>query len=153
MLRGGGAVPWENINYRASFPPVHPPIFGISQEKQERREHSRSARARIRSTALLGTYFGSCAVTETRLGQINANTAAHFPGESNRTAGRRRGDTRGFRKSLNLLTKLWLNANRNVLYPRTARTSVPPQIYASARLFLNHTIPPLNLCQHSGSHK
>lgn len=126
MLRGGGAIPWENINYKASFPPVHPPIFKISQERQERREHSRSARAQIRSTALMGSYFSPCAVFETRLGQIKANTAARFPGESNCTAGQRHGDAKGFEKSLNLLTKLWLKAKRNVLYLRTARTPVPP---------------------------
>lgn len=33
----------------------------------------------------MGSYFSPCAVIETRLGQLNANTAAHFPGESNCT--------------------------------------------------------------------
>lgn len=82
MLQGGGTVPWENINYEASFSPLHPPIFKISQERQDRREHSPSARAQIRSRVLMGSYSSPCAVIETRPGQLNANAAAHFLGES-----------------------------------------------------------------------
>lgn len=141
-MRGGGAVPWENINYTASFFPLHSPILKISQERQDEREHSRSARAQIRSGALMGSYFSPCAVIETRLGQINANTAAHFPGASNCTAGRLDGDNRlmSFRKTLTYSTLVKREKKRSVS-AHCAHLGSAPVLRVSAFVLESHDPP------------
>lgn len=80
MLRGGGAVPWENINYKASFFFFSPSHFPDFTGKAGQTAALAQCSAPIWSRVVRWSYFSLCAVIEVRLGQLPAHNA--FPGRT-----------------------------------------------------------------------